>query len=902
VTVSSTFDAYGNVLMQSMPHSSGNWFYTTTTYDALGRPVTVTAPDGTSTSYAYDGLETEVTDANGNITTTETNILGWTLSVTPKDADGNPFGPNVVYAYDELGNLLTATRGGAVVSMTYDNAGRKLTMDDPDMGDWSYVYDALGNLTQQTDARGCTTNLTYDLLNRLKQKTYSDCPTASGVTYYYDGQTFTFNGNTYGSSPYAIGRRTGAVLNGSNATAWTYDERGRAASEKKIYLNSILFTTSWTYNYADLPVTMTYPDGEQVTTAYTTRMLPITVTGDDSYVTYTVYDTPGRLTSRTLGNGVMQKYLFKPWSVDGGRLDKIVAGSGGWNPDTQLFTNTLQKLSYGYDDVGNVTQIAQIVDFGNNQTETQNYSYDSLNRALDVDGVTTQTEEYQYSAVGNLYYKNGVTLNYPSNGIQPHAATSVTVNGNITNTYGYDENGNQTERNIATPEGMKNYELGYDAENRLISVTGVDGTNFSAQFTYNADGQRVKSVVNGETIYFVGGYYEKKGSEITKYYFAGASRIAMRKYIVPQTTTLIYLSGDHLGSTSLSVDADTGDVVETRYKPWGEVRFTTTDKTLPTQYTFTGQYSHMSDSATDLGAAGFGLMFYQSRYYDPQLGRFSQADSIVPGGIQGLDRFAYVGNNPVRYVDPSGHSVDCAIGEYGCDAGVYTPPSDCHDGDETQFCLLNNGAFIDESHYGAGNPEEFWKNLRHARGQGPTPITLFQSLPGGLWFYMTVTVDIPGNMSLEELAIYGAGIWLGFEINFEATQFQLGLLGGGIGNHSSFETADIPSTYLAYVAEVFDLTYEQIVDLLGGGYASSKPLKGHSPWSLSYDNWSSWPILTCIFSGGCTEDSFRNSSVNLKVLNVETGDYEYIQYPDFFPEPLSNEAYIIGYDTWIEYK
>ncbi len=123
---------------------------------------------------------------------------------------------------------------------------------------------------------------------------------------------------------------------------------------------------------------------------------------------------------------------------------------------------------------------------------------------------------------------------------------------------------------------------------------------------------------------------------------------------MPQTTTLTYLLGDHLGSTSLAVDADTGDVVETRYKPWGEVKFTTEDLTLPTRYTFTGQYSHMSDDATDLGAAGFGLMFYQSRCYDPMLGRFAQADSIVPGGVQGLDRYAYVGNYPVRFTDPVG--------------------------------------------------------------------------------------------------------------------------------------------------------------------------------------------------------------------------------------------------------
>jgi RHS repeat-associated protein len=61
---------------------------------------------------------------------------------------------------------------------------------------------------------------------------------------------------------------------------------------------------------------------------------------------------------------------------------------------------------------------------------------------------------------------------------------------------------------------------------------------------------------------------------------------------------------------------------------------------------FTGQYSH---------AADFGLLFYNARWYDVSLGRFAQADSIVPPGVQGLDRYSYTNNNPVRYTDPSGH-------------------------------------------------------------------------------------------------------------------------------------------------------------------------------------------------------------------------------------------------------
>ena len=63
-----------------------------------------------------------------------------------------------------------------------------------------------------------------------------------------------------------------------------------------------------------------------------------------------------------------------------------------------------------------------------------------------------------------------------------------------------------------------------DVKNRLVSVTG---TNLSAQFTYNGDGQRVKSVINNETTLFIGGHYEVlnpgNGQTGTKYYMVSAS-------------------------------------------------------------------------------------------------------------------------------------------------------------------------------------------------------------------------------------------------------------------------------------------------------------------------------------------------------------------------------------------
>ena len=142
--------------------------------------------------------------------------------------------------------------------------------------------------------------------------------------------------------------------------------------------------------------------------------------------------------------------------------------------------------------------------------------------------------------------------------------------------------------------------------------------------------------------YFMGNYYEVTGSTVTKYYFAGSQRNAMRK-----GNTLSYLLSDHLGSTSLTTNASGALVSELRYKAWGETRYSS--GTTATNYRYTGQREESS----------FGLYFFNARWVDVQLGRFVQADSIVPGGVQGLDRYAYVGNSPIRYIDPSGHSPVC---------------------------------------------------------------------------------------------------------------------------------------------------------------------------------------------------------------------------------------------------
>ena len=199
-------------------------------------------------------------------------------------------------------------------------------------------------------------------------------------------------------------------------------------------------------------------------------------------------------------------------------------------------------------------------------------------------------------------------------------------------------NGNQT----ACVIGSDTYNLYYDAENRMIEVK--KNSAVIAEFVYDGDSRRVKSFINGETTLFVGGHHEVKnpgsGQQVTKYYFAGASRIAMR-----QDTALYYLLSDHLGSTSVTT-AENGDKVsEMRYTAWGEVRYSS--GAALTKYKYTGQREESS----------FGLYFYNARWYDPVSGRFAQADTIVPGAgdVQAWDRYAYVKNSPINYTDPTGH-------------------------------------------------------------------------------------------------------------------------------------------------------------------------------------------------------------------------------------------------------
>ena len=341
-----------------------------------------------------------------------------------------------------------------------------------------------------------------------------------------------------------------------------------------------------------------------------------------SYVTGTTYDAAGRITNRNLGNGTAIANTYNPWTLQGGRLANILAVQSGI---------TRQSLGYTYDVMGNITQIADGLGL------TTNYTNDALNR-LDTTTESSKNNPEYDALTGNLANLNGTNPSTQYGYNDPEHLHAVTHIGGILK-YMYDANGNMTQR--------PNQTLQYNPENQLTAVTGTP----SASFVYDGDGNRVLSTINGVTTAYIGNHTEWNvtAQEMTRYYLAGSQRVAFRIIKSGQPDRLYYLLSDHLGSSNVVMQVGGGVETQT-YTAWGELR---TGGITTTQRQYTGQINESS----------LGLYFYNARWYDSALGRFISADSIVPfesQGVQAFDRFAYTNNNPLRYVDPSGHDVGCA--------------------------------------------------------------------------------------------------------------------------------------------------------------------------------------------------------------------------------------------------
>jgi len=151
-----------------------------------------------------------------------------------------------------------------------------------------------------------------------------------------------------------------------------------------------------------------------------------------------------------------------------------------------------------------------------------------------------------------------------------------------------------------------------------------------------------------------------------EYFSFGGAIVAMKDGVLASGTirTLTYLHGDHIRSASLTTDASGQKVSEQRYKPYGEVRWSS-GAGMPTDKQFTSQ--------TRLAEGYVGTLYdYVARAYDPALGRFVSVDTVVPDmwDPQYLNRYAYVRNNPLLRGDPDGHCPICVTALIGAAVGA----------------------------------------------------------------------------------------------------------------------------------------------------------------------------------------------------------------------------------------
>jgi len=338
-------------------------------------------------------------------------------------------------------------------------------------------------------------------------------------------------------------------------------------------------------------------------------------------------------------------------------------------------------------------------------------SYTNYGWLLKMDSENNDKHNYASSSHATAAYRPKLVIQYSTGAVippedvnrvynysqeKPHAVTALST-GEF---YSYDANGNMSCR----VEAGKYYSQVYNVENRLSTVVlrsiSCAGTALSTwNFFYDGDGNRVRQEyfqgIFGQNVtvnvinYYAGGSYETDqtgivqadssiliAGTVTRRYYAFASQnVAMIQCTSHGCVGLQYFLTDHLGSVAAVVDANGGLVSQQRYYPYGGVR-SDVGTVTQTDFGYTGQ--------RNLDAQGnsyrLGLMDYKARFYDPYLHHFIQPDTMTPGGPQGLNRYAYVGNNPVNGKDPTGNK-PCdeldengkCLGVVGEDAPVVTP-------------------------------------------------------------------------------------------------------------------------------------------------------------------------------------------------------------------------------------
>ena len=538
------YDVMGRAYRSSNPYyASSNsaainadGFWTTSTFDRLGRLTQITMPSGdnnnsltTSISISYDGVYTTTTDQAGKVRRQKVDALGRLIRLDEPTSSGlgTTTSPNQAtsYQYDALDNLARITQGAQNRYFKYDSLSRLIRERQVEQGtnanynlsdsltgnsSWSrkFEYNSHGLITDSYDARGVQATYSYDALNRLTQITYSDStPTAH---YYYDLQTLPTGAPSY-TKTNTIGRLLAETCgSGATGTYFAYDTMGRITTQKQV-TGSTTYSLSYAYNPGGLLTSETYPSGRTLTQTYDEGgRLSSLSDGTTSFANSLSYAPHGRLTSETWGNTAVHTQAFNRRL----QLSQV---------KLTVSSNVQQQYDYSYgqfntntgavDTSTNNGQLGKINStIGTTAQWNQGFSYDELGRLTNVrehqgSSMATQTysHSFGYDRYGNRTQSANATLGLPAVLTSDYDTTNNN-NRFVSSVASYDAAGN-----ITADAKFRSLTYAYDANGRQKSAS--NGTWTQTQ-VYDCAGQRVQTTVGSTTRTMV---YDAFGQNVAEY-------------------------------------------------------------------------------------------------------------------------------------------------------------------------------------------------------------------------------------------------------------------------------------------------------------------------------------------------------------------------------------------------
>ena len=301
IQIDTTYDLVGRIEKTSLPYERGqNIHWSLKRYDALGRAISATAPDGLITETRFSGLSTGgakvtvvVDPLNLNRrSTSQINMRKLVVEVV------DPMNGTVQYNYDAGGRVIKMIGPtGAETLHEYDELGNRIKTSDPDLGTWTYEYDAFGRIKQQTDANRRISRMSYDELGRPILRLYDDVTT----TWHYD------------SSEHGLGKLYSVQNSNGYERDYYYDDFGRTSSVA-VQIDKEQFTSSTSYDRLGRPENIFYPSGFVVQNIYDKKGFMVEVrNGIDSKALWKAknIDVYGRSVEEVFGNGVSTTRAFE---------------------------------------------------------------------------------------------------------------------------------------------------------------------------------------------------------------------------------------------------------------------------------------------------------------------------------------------------------------------------------------------------------------------------------------------------------------------------------------------------------------------------------------------------------------------------------------------------------------